>query len=442
MDMTTIQTSLGKVQGLEEEKLSAYLGIPFAEPPVKELSFRHPLPAKSWEGVLDATKGKANPIQSPFSGGATFIDQDCLYLNVFVPKGLEAKAPVIVWFYGGSYSHGGSGATNKDGNRLHYDMRLVALETRCIVVTFNYRVGLYGFLNLSQFGDKFDENNGFYDQLMALRFVRDNIAAFGGDPNNITLMGQSAGAACILAMMANKEARLLFKKAIVMSPCVEHFFTPEESQKQTKRFLRLARCKTEEDLFALTPKQILNASDSLEARNIIHRELRCAFSPTIDGKFLEGKPWKLCLDAGIPLFIGQTKEEALSFVQAIPAPLLSFAAKHMRIPKAKIKGAKNRYKVGMGLTNLIYAIPIGTMVRKYNGPVFTYRFDRPSPCGKKGTPHAFHISDVPYLIGENWFAKEGSDPDSVLLGQKIRAEFGSFARDGHPLSKQDPILFV
>lgn len=298
------------------------MGIPFAKPPVGVLSFKHPLPPEKWEGVLDATSGSKNPVQHVGHTGSPNMSQDCLYMNIFVPKTEKTNLPVLVWIFGGSYAEGGAGAREENGERLLYDVSKIAVETESIVVTFNYRLNLYGFLNLSFMEEnsdgensansakekRFDRNCGLFDQIFALKFISENIEAFGGDKENVTLFGQSAGGACILALMTMEEASPLFQKAYVMSACIEHFFTEEESRKNTRRYLKHLNIKENEldKLFSLSPEQVVAANKKFTSEMRFKRfELRCAFSPTIDGITLKGEPKKNAMDSTKPLLIGK-----------------------------------------------------------------------------------------------------------------------------------------
>jgi len=155
-DNTIITTKYGSIRGFEKNGCSVCLGIPFAAPPVGELAFKHPVPPRPWEGIPEATSGSRNPIQA--EGGFCIGNNslDCLYLNVFAPKGTSGPLPVMVWIYGGSYSQGGAGAKERGSSDVHYDLSRFAAETNCVVVTFNYRLNLYGFLNLRFLDRGFD----------------------------------------------------------------------------------------------------------------------------------------------------------------------------------------------------------------------------------------------------------------------------------------------
>ena len=186
----TVATEYGLVRGIVRDGCELFLGIPFAAPPVGDLAFKHPVPPAPWKGVFDADKAPKNPIQGKGHSNITYVDKDCLYLNVFVPKGLPEDAPVMVWFYGGSYANGGCGNVSAKSDELNYDLVKFAKDTRTVVVSFNYRLNLEGFLNLNFLDKSFDRSNGLYDQMAALKYVRNNINRFGGDADNVTVFGQ------------------------------------------------------------------------------------------------------------------------------------------------------------------------------------------------------------------------------------------------------------
>ncbi len=311
-------TRYGDIRGFEKNGCAVFLGIPFAQPPTKEYTFKHPQPPKPWKDVLEATQGSANPIQA--AGGFHIGNNslDCLYLNVFAPQSAKGPLPVMVWIYGGSYSQGGAGAIEAGSADLQYDLSRFAAETNCVVVTLNYRLNLYGFLNLQFLDSSFDRNNGLYDQIMALRFIRENITAFGGDPENVTVFGQSAGGACILALMTMKEAEGLFHRAIVQSACIEHFFKEAESEENTKIYLKYAGVRTAKDLLSLPEDRVTRANAKYSSALLRKGDIRCAFSPVIDGITLTDAPKDAVRKSTLPMLIGNTAQEGDLFIQFRP----------------------------------------------------------------------------------------------------------------------------
>ena len=214
--VVTVDT--GRLRGSVEDGLESWKGIPFAAPPVGPLRWRAPQPREPWPGILDATRFRSDCIQLPFGPRAfhmrTTPSEDCLYLNVWRPVGATEKLPVVVWIYGGGWVFGGTSAPIYSGAGL--------AKRGFVVASLNYRLGHFGFFAHPQLTDE-DADDGLFfnygtlDQIAALQWIRRNIAAFGGDPDNITVMGESAGGVSIHALLTSPMAGDLFDKAIIMS---------------------------------------------------------------------------------------------------------------------------------------------------------------------------------------------------------------------------------
>ena len=210
------RTGQGLVEGKRMESLDVFLGIPFAAPPVGEARWREPQPAAAWRGTRKADGYAASCMQKPgipvaAGGAAGALSEDCLYLNVWTPKADAGKRPVMVWIHGGALVFG-------TGNTALYDGSAIA-RRGAVVVNLNYRMGALGFFSHPAIdGAGATINYGLLDQLAALRWVQDNIAAFGGDPDNVTIFGESAGAQSVLALYSSPLARGLFHKGIAQSP--------------------------------------------------------------------------------------------------------------------------------------------------------------------------------------------------------------------------------
>lgn len=215
-----IATANGKVQGAVEDGVASWKGIPFAAPPVGPLRWRAPQPAASWQGVRPATQYSHDCMQKPFPSDAaplgTTPAEDCLYLNVWKPAAATTgtKLPVMVWIYGGGFVNGGASPPTYAGANM--------ARQGILFVSFNYRVGRFGSFALPQLSRENPDggllgNYNFMDQIAALRWVQKNIAAFGGDPANVTIIGESAGGMSVHTLVTSPLARGLFSKAVVMS---------------------------------------------------------------------------------------------------------------------------------------------------------------------------------------------------------------------------------
>src|SRR4051794_34222839 len=216
VDQVKIDT--GQLKGLIDGKVVSFKGIPFAAPPVKENRWRPPQPIHAWTGVHDAREYGSDCMQLPFPGDAAPLGvtprEDCLYVNVWAPvERSGGKLPVMVWIYGGGFVNGGSSPAVYSGQRF--------AENGVVLVSFNYRLGRFGFFAHPALTKETPSgplgNYGYMDQIAALQWVKRNVAAFGGDPGNVTIFGESAGGGSVLAMMTSPLARGLFHKAIIES---------------------------------------------------------------------------------------------------------------------------------------------------------------------------------------------------------------------------------
>ncbi|MFE3195514.1 carboxylesterase/lipase family protein [Nocardia sp. NPDC059240] len=315
MDPTPeIRTTGGLVQGRRDHTLSVFRGIPYAEPPFGPQRFRAPLPARPWKGVHNALAfGPAVPqrshpgaVMTAESGCAADGSDNCLTLNIWSPD-LTASLPVMVWIHGGAYLEGSAANPHYDGAAL----------ARCgvVMVSLNYRTGVEGFAHIAGAPD----NRGILDQIAALRWVRDNIAAFGGDPRTVTVFGQSAGAGCIAAQLAMPMAQGLFRRAILQS-LPGTYFTPELAATiSTTIAAELGVRATLDDLSPSPPRTLLDATYAVIDRmpGLVDSWGPMAltptpFSPIVDGSLLPQSPWR-ALENGaareIDLLVGHTRDE-------------------------------------------------------------------------------------------------------------------------------------
>ncbi|NGO13923.1 carboxylesterase/lipase family protein [Streptomyces sp. HC44] len=324
-DETEVRTTAGVLRGIGEAGLAVFRGIPFAEPPVGALRFGAPRAVRSWEGVRKAMAyGPPPPQSAAFGMDALSLDagDDWLTLNVWTPEpGPDSGLPVMVWLYGGAYSIGMASLPEYDGARL--------AREGVVVVTLNYRVGIEGFALI----EGAPANRGLLDQVAALEWVRDNIRAFGGDPDQVTVFGESAGAGSVAALLAMPRAAGLFRRAVAQS-VPGTFFSAELAADFTGAFAaELGLRPTVADLASVAPDRLPAAADAVGARmhtdavgartgGFAERWGQVAYtsipvSPVVDGEVLPVDPWQgLASGAGrdVELVVGHTRDEYRLFL--------------------------------------------------------------------------------------------------------------------------------
>ena len=426
----TVATEYGLVRGIVRDGCHEYLGIPYAAPPVDDLAFKHPVPPEPWSGILDVARGSISPVQGTGRSTIALDGRDCLYLNVFVPEDLEPGAPVMVWFYGGSYANGGVGRMNEDSDELSYDMARFARETRTVCVNFNYRLNLEGFLNLHFLDKIFDQNNGLFDQILALKFIRNNIHRFGGNADNITVFGQSAGAACMLVLMGDPATSHLFDKAIVQSACVDSFWTEKQSQRLTKKYLGFLGVKPNE-LYKLKDIEIEKVHEANRfLRKLVLREgnSNCCFSPTIDGVTIKTAPGEMAKSFDRPVLIGTTSQEGDLFIKNIPTAALPLAAYWFKFKFKPGKGA-HRYMAD-DFTAKFYREPAHDIAKNIKGKSWVYEYRYQTPDMLKRNAGCCHACELPLLFGKSNSYISIDDPVSQRVGEKMRELWGEFAYKG------------
>lgn len=310
-------TAAGTVRGRREGDVTVFRGIPYAQPPVGENRFAAPLPVDRWDGVREASAFGPPPPQEAMgleTPGNPAIGDDWLTVNVWTPDAdPAARRPVMVWIYGGAYKLGSADDPAYDAGRL-------SREGEVVVVTLNYRVGVEGFLRI----EGAPANRGLLDQVAALEWVRENIAAFGGDPDRVTVFGESAGAGSIAALMAMPRARGLFHRAIAQSVPGTYFSDALAADIAEHLAAGIGLRPTVADLAAVDPRKLPEAGAALTARMREHVQRWGAvaltptpYSPVVDGEILPTAPWE-ALASGVArdveLIVGHNRDEYRLFL--------------------------------------------------------------------------------------------------------------------------------
>jgi len=456
-----VTTDGGALIGVEQDGLRIFRGIPFAAPPVGALRFAPPQPAPPWSEPLVAREFGPGPLQ-PADGlsrslglldGSERFDEDCLRLNLWAPAAPAPPRPVMVWLHGGAFQTGTAAGPAYDGARL-------ARHAGVLVVTLNYRVGALGFLHLGEAGPS---NLGLLDQIAALRWVQDEIGGFGGDPRNVTLFGESAGAGSLCALLAMPAARGLFRRAIVQSAAPEGCLSDAEGRARAQLFLaEVGLEKTDlAALRALTPEQILAAQAACQEPG--PRRIGMFFAPVVEGQTLPCTPLSGVAQgvaAEVELIVGTTAEEMRlyamipGFGELSPAQLLRSVAE--RLPAGTQDRApallahyppsdppRDRFFALETDWHLwLPAIRMAEAQARHQPRTFMYRFTWRSAF-QEGACGACHALDVPFTLGNldanpALAAFAGSGPSARALADAMMAAWGGFARDGDPSPPDAP----
>ena len=314
-----VETRQGAVLGRKKNGVLMFNGIPYAAPPVGDRRFKATAPPGSWGDIRDCTRfGPAAP-QLPTGGMTNQVpvkwDEDCLFLNVCTPAVDRGKRPVLVWIHGGAYRHG-------QGAVPWYNGASFALKGNLVVVSINYRLGALGFTDLSRFGEDFATSgvNGILDQIQALRWVRENIAEFGGDPGQVTIAGESVGGFSVCTLVACEQAQGLFQRAVSQSGSGRQALAPEVGARVADLLLEELGADSQEAVMAASALEILEAMERADAR---YNKLGMgdgvqAFYPVMGNQVLPVAPVEAAekgIGRDIVMLAGVNKDENTLFTQ-------------------------------------------------------------------------------------------------------------------------------
>lgn len=443
-------TTYGRVAGrVEADGLKTFLGIPYAKPMVGDLRFAKPPPPQPWDGVYPALA--FSPVfpqifDKTEPSSLYFQDEDCLRLNVWTPAVDDGRRPVMVYIHGGGYLWG----SNADPL---YDCGNLARRGDVVAVNINYRMGALGYLDLSAVGGEAynDSGNlGVLDQVAALQWVRDNIANFGGDPSNVTVFGESAGAGSIATLLAVKEAKGLFHRAIPQSGAIRITRSKEHALGVTRRFMEFAGASDVNALKALSQADILKAEEKLIKQAGLAADR--LFGPVRDGRIVPEHPLKAIADGcarDVDLLTGTTEDEARfwikyeSLLPYIPASImLSYTPdtqewdtglRDMIIDhyKAKMPEAHSG-DVGLAIaTDFFFRLPQIHLAEAQApfGRTWMYLFTWDSPA-ENGLFGARHALDVRFVMN-NLDGEVGTHPPLGLVAA-MQDAWIAFAKTGNP----------
>lgn len=433
-----VETENGPVAGIEEDGVAVFKGLPFAAPPVGPLRWREPQPPQSWDGVKAADRFSPICMQQgmyPEDSPPEPTSEDCLYLNVWTPAGADAGArlPVMVWIYGGALVNGSASTPLYAGDNL--------AKRGVIVVTFNYRLGAFGFLAhpalTAESPDKVSGNYGHLDQLAALGWVKRNIAAFGGDPDNVTIFGQSSGAISVSTLTASPLAKGLFRRAIgesgaLLEPIdVSPEFKLPGAENVGAAFANRLGASAIEEMRAMPAEKILAQRFSPQA--------------VIDGRFLTEPPYDAIANGranDVDILVGSNEHEGLYFISGREITAANYADELKRdfpafivsliAPKnpADDETARNAFIAFEG--DMRFGWNMWAWARlaaaKGKGRTYFYRFARTAP-GEEGASHGAEMRYVFDHLGlepRDWTEKDHA------LAETIADYWTNFAKTGDP----------
>lgn len=466
-----INTRNGKIQGLKEDGVDAFLGIRYAKAPIGSLRFKAPQPPEAWDGIMDATALGAPAMQMYSASGPNTSDftrqmqaifptgpeakidnEDSLFLNVWTPAADGEKRPVMVWFHGGGYAYGSGGWAAYNGRNL-------AEKGDVVVVTVNHRLNLFGYMYL---GDKFGSayadsgNVGNLDLVASLEWVKDNIEAFGGDASNVTIMGESGGGSKVSHMLATPAADGLFHKAIIQSGPGVTSGKKAKAAKTTDTLLAEAGVRTLSDLQSIPAEDLIAAARRVNARTPssgLGGGLN--FGPIVDGTVLPRDPFVPAApeqSKDVPVMIGWNKDEMTLFTAAQPwfgtldedglakmtagmgptGPALAAAYKAEN-PDYTPTHIANRV-MGARFVTGSYLLA-DQKVRKGGAPVYMYRLTWETPANG-GIFRSPHTLDIPFMFNnaEESRVLVGPGEEPLKLEAMMSDAWLSFARTGTPES--------
>ncbi len=433
----------GIIQGIISDDLTIFKGVPFAAPPVGDLRWKAPQPVVKWQGVKQTTEYAPSPMQggNPPSGKS----EDCLYLNIWTPaKSAKEKLPVLVWIYGGGFSFGSTAEPVHNGEHL--------ARKGVVLVSIAYRVGQIGFLAHPELSAEnphgVSGNYGLLDQIAALKWIQNNIAAFGGDPGKVTIFGESAGGISVSMLCASPLAKGLFHRAISQSGGSFGPTRPTTYPGENMKTLEQA----EQEGIAYAERA--GASSIAELRKMNANDLPMGMGmgggwPIVDGYVIPDDQFKL-YETGkyndVPVLIGYNSDEGLSFRPG-------------RTPQEFVENVERRF--GPFAAALIEAYPVGEnsvprsarnlmrdaafgwhtwswarlQSKTGKSPVFFYYFDQ-HPERVEGTPQADHGTphgvDVPYVFMHIDPANPDTSPSDLKISEIMGTYWTNFAKYGHP----------
>ncbi len=440
-----IKVEQGLLQGKLEDGVEVYKGVPYAAPPVGDLRWRAPRPAAKWKGIKRADKFSANPIQvmvkelgpwTPEYQPQGEVSEDCLYLNIWTTaKSSKEKRPVVMYIPGGAFTGGSGNCPVYNGTNL--------AKKGLVVVTINYRVGVIGFLALPELTKESEHNSsgnyGLLDQVAALEWIKENIASFGGDPNKVTIMGQSAGAASVNYLTASPLAKGLFIRAIAQSGTNQNIGPSENlssAEQNGIKFEKSLNVNSLAELRAMPAKELLDATKQFR------------FTPIIDGWFLP--------ESVDDIFASGKQNDVVTMTGWV-ADEGSFSSDYGKIPAEEFR-KRVKQQAGSLAEEILKLYPASTdadaaesqkiisrdraMVSTYlwaanrektsKTNIYTYIFTHEQPGATQERYLAFHSSELPYIFESLNSAPRSWTAEDKIIAKEMSSYWVNFISTGNP----------
>ena len=467
---TIAETAQGRLEGSDLGNQLVFKGVPFAAPPVGPLRWHPPAPAAPWSGVRPA-KNFGNPsMQVPMENilpaltPLGTVSEDCLYLNVWTPGLDDGLRPVMVWIHGGAFLYG-------SGHETLPDRQEIVNRGDIVLVSLNYRLGPMGFLNLAELtGGRIPAsgNEGLLDQVAALKWVRSNIKNFGGDPNNVTIFGESAGGMSVGALLGMPSAQGLFHRAIAQSGAAHTANPPDRMLRIAEKTLSIAGTRDPEALMDLSSQQCLDlelkffGGSPMQDDSAWHTDFEIGsqpFQPCVDGQILPDLPIRSVakgLAAGVSVLVGSTADETKAFAYAEPS-MAELTDDKIRTFIGHIPGIDGLiagYREALGnrgaqnspldvfaqlVSDRQFRIPgirLAETQSEHSDAVYSYMITWPSPTmgGAMGAVHGIEIGALFSCWDTNEASRDffGSGPEMETFSTTLQDVWSSFARTGEP----------
>ncbi|CPR21338.1 carboxylesterase family protein [Brenneria goodwinii] len=431
----------GRIAGTTIQDVDVFKGIPFASPPVGELRWQPPQPVQHWTDVRPALEYGKDCMQEPFPGDAAPLgvgfSEDCLTVNVWRPANANGPLPVMVWIYGGGFVNGGSSPGVYSGEEF--------ARQGVVFVSFNYRVGRFGFFAHPALADQpLRGNYGLMDQIAALQWVQKNIAAFQGDAQNVTLFGESAGGFSVGSMLTTDLAKGLFQKAIIQSGSGRQNMVPKQDWQQAEQAgLAFAQSNdiSGKDEKALEALRQIPADKIVNGLNMATMSSSAYSGPMIDGKVITGEPQDLYRQGAfqhVPLMIGATDAD-IGFpaeVTTLDEAVAVFADADRQKAKLAYQGMSPQ-AAALAIASDAFMVEPARFVAhiwdKAGVPVWQYRFGYVAESMRDQWPAAVHASEIPYVF--NTLNARYADKVTVkdqAVARQTHQYWVNFARTGQP----------